>query len=400
VNAVSAAGKVRLVILDACRDNPFAGLPGWARAGRSVASDRGLSRERDLPPNVVVLLATQAGARASDGVGTLNSPFAMALAGALEQDGLQLAALPSVISNGMKQASGLDQRPDQQGIFDSPFWTFRQSRDVSQTAIGQSFVRAPAEGDDEQVAMQVHDCDQATVDAGILRGGEGMITISATRRGDPQTRERKAISVCKKALAQAPGNGRLMNNIARLYGRINDDKQARYWYDEGVRVNDAETMTSVGKFLMDGTDGYTRDSVLGITMLERAARQGSALAMIALGDIYHDGKGTRQDPAEAFRWYELGAALSDSWAMFRTGEMALIGLGHSLDYALATKWLEKAQLASDWWTSATSMYYLGQIHELGLGVPKDLAQARHLYEQAIARGDLADAKARLAKLPQ
>ncbi|WP_353229523.1 caspase family protein [Novosphingobium sp.] len=126
INAVSGASLVRLVILDACRDNPFAGESGWAETTRSVAGPtRGLAREVNLPPNVVVLLATQPGLKANDGKGGTNSPFAQALSAALTNPGLRISSLPTMVSRQMRALSGVDQRPDQQGIFDEPDWTFR-----------------------------------------------------------------------------------------------------------------------------------------------------------------------------------------------------------------------------------------------------------------------------------
>ncbi|WP_421849640.1 caspase family protein [Novosphingobium sp.] len=125
ITAVSGAIDVRLVILDACRDNPFASESGWSQGTRSIATTRGLARENNLPPNVVVLLATQPGLKANDGNGGANSPFARALASALTTEGLRLSSLPTLVSRQMRQLSGIDQRPDQQGIFDAPDWMFQ-----------------------------------------------------------------------------------------------------------------------------------------------------------------------------------------------------------------------------------------------------------------------------------
>ncbi len=100
INAVRGASAIRLVILDACRDNPFAANPGWASGKRAFGS-RGLGRELGRADNVVLLLATQPGTRASDGMGALNSPFAKALAATLDTQGMQIAELPTMVSRRM-----------------------------------------------------------------------------------------------------------------------------------------------------------------------------------------------------------------------------------------------------------------------------------------------------------
>lgn len=91
--SVEAAAKVRLVILDACRDNPFVanirvrGLRAASRSMDTVAAvasiSRGLARVEPQPGTLVVFSA-KSGQYASDGDGE-NSPFALALAKRMEQ---------------------------------------------------------------------------------------------------------------------------------------------------------------------------------------------------------------------------------------------------------------------------------------------------------------------------
>lgn len=126
IKAVNGASKVRLVVLDACRNNPFARSRGWSTGTRAVAGG-GLARQADLPSNVVLLLATQQGQTSADsgaGGATGNSPFARALAASLQKPGMTQARLPSALSQEMLAQSGIVQRPDQQGIIDEPDWQF------------------------------------------------------------------------------------------------------------------------------------------------------------------------------------------------------------------------------------------------------------------------------------
>ncbi|WP_082730490.1 MULTISPECIES: caspase family protein [Sphingomonas] len=157
INAVSGATKVRLVILDACRDNPFADTPGWSSGGRSLDKTRGLVRETNLPPSVVVLLATQPGAKASDGAGASNSPFALALASVIPTEGLPIGFLPSAVLRAMKRMTGIDQRPDAAGIFDEESWAFR-----------------PGSG----AAIAVRPTPSVTEVPGAIPGGAGVANVS------------------------------------------------------------------------------------------------------------------------------------------------------------------------------------------------------------------------------
>ena len=68
----TAQNKVNIVVLDACRNNPFRNTPG-----RSRSLSRGLSVIQNLPPDLFVIYSTAAGDVAADGTtGKRNSPFA------------------------------------------------------------------------------------------------------------------------------------------------------------------------------------------------------------------------------------------------------------------------------------------------------------------------------------
>src|SRR6202040_2725550 len=65
--AVEPAKQLRLVILDACRDNPFA--KRMKRTIGSRAIGRGLAKVEPSSPNTMIAFAAKAGSTASDGDG-------------------------------------------------------------------------------------------------------------------------------------------------------------------------------------------------------------------------------------------------------------------------------------------------------------------------------------------
>jgi Caspase domain len=83
---VSSASKLGLVVLDACRNNPF--LVNMRRTIASRAVDRGLGRIEPIN-NVLVAYAAKDGTTAADGEGH-NSPFTAALLKYLETPGLEI----------------------------------------------------------------------------------------------------------------------------------------------------------------------------------------------------------------------------------------------------------------------------------------------------------------------
>jgi uncharacterized caspase-like protein len=85
--AVEPAKQLRLVILDACRDNPFARTMKRTIASRAIG--RGLAKVEPTSPNTMIAFAAKAGSTASDG-DSKNSPFAAALVEHLPKPGLDL----------------------------------------------------------------------------------------------------------------------------------------------------------------------------------------------------------------------------------------------------------------------------------------------------------------------
>ncbi len=103
LDKVESAKKLRLVILDACRNNPFAARMIKTSATRSIG--RGLAA---LEPEGGVLVAYSAkhGTVAQDGDGA-NSPFATALAAYLDEPGLEINFLfRKVRDRVMKETAG------------------------------------------------------------------------------------------------------------------------------------------------------------------------------------------------------------------------------------------------------------------------------------------------------
>lgn len=96
----SGDNKVRLVILDACRDNPFALLP---------AARKGLA-DIDAPSGTIIGYATSPGKTAFDGVGN-HSPYTKALLQSLQVPGLDLLEIFKRTGNAVAKETRGEQRP-------------------------------------------------------------------------------------------------------------------------------------------------------------------------------------------------------------------------------------------------------------------------------------------------
>jgi uncharacterized caspase-like protein len=84
---IEPAKKLRLVILDACRDNPF--IKNMKRTTASRAIARGLAKVEPTSPNTLIAYSAKAGSTALDG-DSKNSPFTAALVRHIATPGLDL----------------------------------------------------------------------------------------------------------------------------------------------------------------------------------------------------------------------------------------------------------------------------------------------------------------------
>ncbi|MCL2127812.1 MAG: caspase family protein [Treponema sp.] len=96
-----ARNSLNVVVLDACRDNPF----GWSRSG-----SRGLSIVSRQPSDSIIVYATSAGQRASDGAGR-NGLFTSQLINNLATPGLEVKEVFNRTGSDVARLSNNDQIP-------------------------------------------------------------------------------------------------------------------------------------------------------------------------------------------------------------------------------------------------------------------------------------------------
>ncbi len=106
--AVEPAKQLRVVILDACRDNPFAKTMKRTIASRAIG--RGLAKVEPSSPNTMIAFAAKAGSTASDG-DSKNSPFATALVEHLAKPGLDLRKAFGFVRDDVLKATNNRQEP-------------------------------------------------------------------------------------------------------------------------------------------------------------------------------------------------------------------------------------------------------------------------------------------------
>ncbi len=115
-----AKNDLNIVILDACRNNPFA--RSWS-GFRDVGNDGGLARISP-PSGTMVLYATEPGKVASAGTGR-NGLFTESLLIQMKKPNIEFEAMVKLLAKDVKAKSGNKQSPWKEGLYDGDFYFAR-----------------------------------------------------------------------------------------------------------------------------------------------------------------------------------------------------------------------------------------------------------------------------------
>jgi uncharacterized caspase-like protein len=216
--AVEPARQLRLVILDACRDNPFAKTMKRTIASRAVG--RGLAKVEPSSPNTMIAFAAKAGSTASDG-DSRNSPFATALVNHLAKPGLDLRKAFGFVRDDVLKATNNTQEPFIYGSLGG--------NDVSLVP-APAVVVAPVDQDatmqrNYEFALQVG--TKPVWDAFIEKYPSGFFTALAKAHRDKLAAEAARIEATNKAKAALEEQTRLAIEGAKAAEQARAAEQAK-----------------------------------------------------------------------------------------------------------------------------------------------------------------------------
>jgi tetratricopeptide (TPR) repeat protein len=110
LSTVGGARALRIVVLDACRTNPFKDQMRRNVASRS-ATDRGLAPPPESKPGTLVVYSAKDGEVAADDAGGANSPFASAFVAQLKVPGREVRRLFDYVRDDVLEATKNRQQP-------------------------------------------------------------------------------------------------------------------------------------------------------------------------------------------------------------------------------------------------------------------------------------------------
>jgi uncharacterized caspase-like protein len=125
--SITEGARMRVIILDACRNNPF--MATMQRTMTRRSGGRGLA-QIEPEGQILVVYAAKAGSTASDGEGE-NSPFAEALAKRLPEPGLEISLLFRAVRDDVLAKTGRAQEPFTYGSLSGQAFYFKPGTQVA-----------------------------------------------------------------------------------------------------------------------------------------------------------------------------------------------------------------------------------------------------------------------------
>ena len=322
----ASGAKLNIVLLDACRNNPFGGR-GLRAAGGGLA-------EMSTPRGTLISYAAKSGQVALDGSGG-HSPYTAALANVIRRPGLPILEVFNQVAVEVDKATGGHQEP----------WTAHSPLEGNFYFLGPTTVNitppAPAtpSPDAEIVFWQSIESSKTVADfeeylrkypngqfAGLagnrlasLRPPPAVNSSQSTTNDQLASPTAGAIERGDTALAQ--------NNYAEALRR----------YREAADTGSSDALYKIGLMYVSGQARHANNRVQGeennaeaLRWFRKAAANGNSSAMTYIGMMSVPGDHSLRPPApesEAFGWFNKAASLGNGEAMMHLGEIYSGALG-------------------------------------------------------------------------
>ena len=398
-------GRSSIVILDACRDNPFA--DAIQKGGRSLGK-RGLSSINPNGAGMLVVYSTQPNNIALDGGGR-NSPFTSALLAHVRKPGLEIRQLVSEVRADVLSSTDGKQVPwdnsslvgevylasppsalaatEPTALADSGnaellFWQSVVKDDTR--AMYEGYLRQY--GENGHFAFIAHQRIATLAEPSINGPKSGatpepaQATMASKENGcqqlvarDPDLIDVKAaLPACEAELREHPGDATALYGLGRAQTAAKNYIEANRYLDAAIKAGNAQALSVLGEayYLGHGTpQSYAR----AYDFFQRGVDKGDTVAMLDLGAMYSNGYFVKKDVVKARDLFARSIELGNYSALRNLGVLYYNGDGVPRNYRLALDYFNQAAEHGD----ASAMKVLADIYEHGFaGMRRDPEKAR------------------------
>jgi hypothetical protein len=231
---------------------------------------------------------------------------------------------------------------------------------------------------------------QHAADAGSSEANHRLALVFAEGQAGIPRNDPRAVELFQKA-AEA-GHRRAQINLGILYlrgqGVPRDLVQARAWLEKAASNGDANALYALGRAMEESDAAISADSVRAADLYRRAAEKGHALAALRYGLAKVDGLGVKRDTNGAQTWLLQAEKSGVPEAALALGDLAA-RTPASKDKALNEKIV---RTAVSWYEAAanagvpSAQFKLANAYFAGAGIARDPVQALRWYGRAAQQG--------------
>lgn len=393
--AVSGAKGLKLVMLDACRNNPFAASMQMTNSTRSIG--RGLAGVEPVAGTLVAFAAKE-GTVADDGRGR-NSPFTTALLNYLEQPNLEINFLFRKVRDSVMEQTNNRQQPFTYGSLPGKEIFLKVAAVADSSSSGDVGLDQTSQLlkelrelrrrlDESQGGGNVASRDGAD-DPAASRTAEIEMWNAVRNSDDPdeimlyiQTYPQglfNSIAVSKLKLLQEreaeSSSQQASNAISRAPSQVEIDEME-------ARRERADALYDEQKY----EEAFRIYREYHLFDIERNPAEDNSNVMVRLGYMLQHSQGTPKDLAGANTLYREASRLNNKWGHYNLAYNFYYALGVQKDYEEAFRlWVRAAEL-----DEADADYWVARCYSLGEGVARNQQKGAEYMAAALRKGlDLA-----------
>ena len=323
---MAPARKLRLAILDACRDNPLARTMSDTTGTRSAAVGRGLARIEAPPGDTLIAYATEADSTADDGVGRTHSPYTEALLAHIETPGRDVLRMFGDVRDAVRTATRNAQNPTIYTSIGGETWSFAPAAHTPGALAYWGHIKL---SEDPEVFREFIERFEDPILVPLARARLDLLEAGAGGSATPNpgvpaaSSQAAGVRTTAESLARIPEIPRHYIQIALadlgLYTGIIDGligprsrEAIRRWEALPGKAEQPDAQLSAPEIL---------------ELFTTAAAAGHPRSQNILGMMYATGIGLARDAEEARKWFERSNAQGDGHAAYNLGLLYRDGLG-------------------------------------------------------------------------
>lgn len=400
--SLEGAKRLKLVILDACRNNPFE--QSMTRSISTRAVSRGLARVEPESADLLVAFASKAGTVAMDGEGR-NSPFATALAKYLTEPGVDVRIALGKVRDEVVTATNREQEPFVYGsLGGAQIFLNIKEININVTTSGEQQVSPNGQSAAAADWQNIRDlADKDLIEVFLQKhGGDPVYKMLAEKKlkllnEAEQTSTASPDEIAWEALKQSTDAAALTRFIERYPDSTHkaeaEQQIAALEPKKGLNISQTgkDTQASRDCYLLAGEPqsmpGFLGvnflkiDSERALTACAQAVNENPDDMMLVnmLGRAYDAGR----NYAEARSTYQKAADGGNMYGLTNLAWFSIYGTDGPVDIDAGKRMFEKAAAAGNAYAQAS----LGWLYREGYGgVPQDFAESKRLYEASAAQG--------------